>query len=255
MNQRPNSDKFWNVLSRRKNRPADNDLLGSAKIRYMLGWVISLGLLTLIVNLPIYPRQIPVGWQSIFRHDEIQMLPMPPEARDLGQADTNPVTVIAQPEQRLDQIITPDEVKQEDDASPIELVRESVRLERIDRGPILEFVDESPAIVGGLSTLYLSIDYPKSARDKGIEGLTVLVFVVEKDGTTNNIEVLKPLHPSLDSAAVAAVSNTLFKPGRQNGKIVRVKMKLPIRFRLVNPLKPNQPAKPEPVETDSVDWQ
>ncbi len=255
MNHRHCSDNFWDVLSRRKNRPADNDLLGSANIRYMLGWVLSLGLLSILVNLPIYPAQIPVGWRNIFSHNEIQLLPMPPEAQEMGQADTNPVTVMAQPEQRLDQTITPDEVKQEEEATPIELVRESVRLERIDRGPILEFVDESPAIVGGLSTLYLSIDYPKSARDQGIEGLTVLMFVVEKDGSTNSIEVLKPLHPALDSAAVAAVSKTLFKPGRQNGKIVRVKMKLPIRFRLVNPLKPNRPDTLDPAENDSVGWQ
>lgn len=234
MNQHFDNDNFWPAFRKQKDRPVNDELLASPNIRYMLGWVLSLGVLTLLVNLPIYPGQGPVGWRNIFEQEALQMLPMPPATREADQGDATPVTTLAQPEQ-LDRNVTDKKVEQ-DGGTPVELVRETVELERINRGPILEFVDENPAIVGGLSTLYLSIDYPKSAREAGIEGLTVLMFVVEKDGSTNSIEVLKPLHPALDSAAVAAVSQTLFKPGRQNGKIVRVKMTLPIRFKIVDPI-------------------
>lgn len=234
MNQHFDNENFWPTLRERKDQLVKDELLASPKIRYMLGWVFSLGVLTLLVNLPIYPGQIPVGWNSIIKQDPLQLLPMPPPTREADHGEATLVTALAQPEQ-LDREVTDKKVEQ-NDGTPIELVREHVQLERINRGPILEFVDESPAIVGGFSTLYLSIDYPKAAREQGIEGLTVLMFVVEKDGSTNSIEVLKPLHPSLDSAAVAAVTQTLFKPGRQDGKVVRVKMRLPIRFKIVDPI-------------------
>lgn len=228
-------------------RPADSGLLGSPFIRVLLGWVLSLGVLATVVNLPMYPKKGNVGWQSIAPDKQIVLLPMPPEEKEEVKIEGSPVTVLVQPEKITDPLPDAKNRGNKEEEPIIEQVMQPQKLERIDTGPILEFVDESPAIVGGLSTLYLSIDYPKSARDQGIEGLTVLMFIVEKDGSTRNISVYKPLHPALDSAAVAAVRKTLFKPGRLDGKVVRVKMRLPIRFRLVNP------AKPEPVIPELVD--
>ncbi len=238
MNQRLDRDIIQKRISQYGLKPADNSLLGSAHVRVMLGWVMSLGLITLVVNLPIYPGQARIGWKSAAPSEQIRLLPMPPEEKEADQLDGSPITVFSQPEDINDPLPQEEKEAEEDKAPLPEPLVKPQKLERIDMGPILEFVEESPAIVGGLSTLYLSIDYPKSARDQGIEGLTVLLFIVEKDGSTRDISVLKPLHPALDSAAVAAVSKTLFKPGRQDGKVVRVKMRLPIRFRLVNPDKP-----------------
>ncbi len=234
MNHYSDRDKISARIHRDGIRPAESNLLGSPHIRFMLGWVLSLGLLTLIANLPIYPQQGQIGWQSSTPNEEFKLIPVPPE-RSGEEIGGTPVTVFIQPENLETPVIDDQEDKKEEEITEEEPVRKLRKLERLDRGPILEFVDESPAIIGGLSTLYLRIDYPKIARDQGIEGLTVLMFVVEKDGSTTDISVVKPLHPALDSSAVAAVRKTLFKPGRQDGKIVRVKMRLPIRFRLVKP--------------------
>ena len=65
--------------------------------------------------------------------------------------------------------------------------------------------------------------------------LVVLAFVVELDGSLSELEVLQSLHPLCDSAAVNALRKTRFIPGRQNGRVVRVRMRLPVRFRLVDP--------------------
>ena len=235
MSQIRNRDQIQQRIFKEGLRPADAGLMGSATIRLMMGWVLALGLLAITVNLPIYPRAGQIGWFSTPPSDQIMLLPLPPEEKPGLNENASPVTIFTQPEKIDDPLPIEKEIAKEEDSAPLDIVEKPQKLERIDRGPILEFVEESPAIIGGLSTLYLRIDYPKIARDQGIEGLTVLMFIVEKDGSTSQVKVVKPLHPALDSSAVAAVRNTLFKPGRQDGKLVRVKMRLPIRFRLIGP--------------------
>ncbi|MEM8484764.1 MAG: energy transducer TonB [Bacteroidota bacterium] len=232
MNQNRDTENFWARIHRQGLRPADSDLLGSSAIRTSLGWVLSLAILVLVANLPIYPRQLSIGWLQTWPERQIELVPAPSDRGD-DNASSSPVTAFTQPAKIEYPLPDVKEKKKAVELPPAEEIIRPQKLAKIDRGPILEYVDESPAIVGGLSTLYLSIDYPKIARDQGIQGLTVLMFVVEKDGSTRDVEVFKPLHPALDSAAVAAVRKTLFKPGRQDGKIVRVKMRLPIRFKLI----------------------
>jgi protein TonB len=237
MNQHLSRDIIQKRMSRQGIRPADEGLLGSSNIRLMLGWVFSLGLITAVVNLPLYSGKGSIGWRSSPPSEQIMLLPAPPKKKKVDRTEGSPITVFVQP-QKVDDPL-PD-VKKKGNEEIKELLKPTMKpqkLERVNMGPILEFVDENPVIVGGLSTLYLNIDYPQSARDQGIEGLTVLQFIVEKDGSTRDVNVLKPLYPTLDSAAVAAVRKTIFKPGRQEGKIVRVKMRLPIRFRIVDPSK------------------
>jgi protein TonB len=105
----------------------------------------------------------------------------------------------------------------------------------LDTSTILEFAEELPEVQGGMGALYLNIDYPEAARKAGIQGRVVLRFVVERNGSVEHVDVVESLHPLCDSAAVRAVRNTSFVPGRQNGHRVRVRMSLPIRFRLVEP--------------------
>ena len=241
MDQYFSRDIIQKRISRQGVRPADKGLLGSYNIRILLGWVFSLGVLTTVVNLPLYPGKGSIGWRNAPDAEQIMLLPSPPKEKKIDRTEGSPVTLFAQPEKVDDPLPDAKKKGNEEIKEEPEPLMKTQKLQRLDMGPILEFVDENPVIVGGLSTLYLNIDYPQSARDQGIQGLTVLVFIVEKDGTTRDINVLKPLHPALDSAAVAAVRKTIFKPGRQEGKIVRVKMRLPIRFKIVDPVKKTNP--------------
>lgn len=118
-------------------------------------------------------------------------------------------------------------------ATPPDVRTPTPKLEKL--APILEFAEEAPEIVGGLGDLYLHIRYPQAAIDRGIQGQLVLRFVVEPDGRASEIVVEKSLHPLCDSAAVRALREVAFMPGRQNGEAARVRMRLPVRFRLVDP--------------------
>lgn len=64
--------------------------------------------------------------------------------------------------------------------------------------------------------------WPEGARKDQIEGWVILVFDIEKDGTTSNIRV-KDSYPLryFDQSAITAVSKTLYYPIIENGEAVK----------------------------------
>jgi TonB family protein len=74
--------------------------------------------------------------------------------------------------------------------------------------------------------------YPPDAREKKIEGSVVLGFTVNHEGITQGIQVKKPLYPSLDQAAVEAVSKWRFEPAMKNGEVVSMWMEAEVNFNL-----------------------
>ncbi len=100
-----------------------------------------------------------------------------------------------------------------------------------------QIVEDMPEFPGGQEALlkYLSshIKYPSICRENNIQGRVVLQFIVNKDGSIVDVEVIKPVHPQLDKEAVRVVEGMpKWKPGSQRGKPVRVKYTLPVNFRL-----------------------
>ena len=82
---------------------------------------------------------------------------------------------------------------------------------------------------------YLSgnIKYPTISQETGSQGKVIVQFVVDKDGTITNPEVVRGVDPYLDKEAVRVISSMpKWKPGVQNGKKVRVKYTVPVMFRL-----------------------
>ena len=75
--------------------------------------------------------------------------------------------------------------------------------------------------------------YPINARRQGIEGKVFVQFVVEKDGSLSQVQALKGIGAGCDEEAVRVVQSApAFKPGIQRGKPVRVRMELPVVFKL-----------------------
>ena len=67
-----------------------------------------------------------------------------------------------------------------------------------------------------------------------IEGRVICQFVVDRDGTIEDVQVVKSGgHPSLDKEAVRVIKlMPKWKPGLQDGKPVRVRYTVPVNFRL-----------------------
>lgn len=102
---------------------------------------------------------------------------------------------------------------------------------------IFTVVEKQPEYPGGTAELfkYLSkaIKYPVIAQENGIQGRVVCSFVVNRDGSIVDIQVMRGVDPSLDKEAVRVISEMpKWKPGEQRGKPVRVRFILPVQFRL-----------------------
>jgi len=75
--------------------------------------------------------------------------------------------------------------------------------------------------------------YPFIAQENGIEGTVFLRFIVDKDGSITETQVLRGVDPSLDKAAITAVRQAPdWEPGKQRGKPVKVACTIPISFSL-----------------------
>ena len=98
-------------------------------------------------------------------------------------------------------------------------------------------VEDMPEFPGGTAALleYLkkNIKYPNICRENNIQGRVLIQFIVNKDGSIVDPEVVKPVNPYLDKEALRVIAGMpAWKPGSQRGKAVRVKFTVPVNFRL-----------------------
>lgn len=117
---------------------------------------------------------------------------------------------------------------------------------------IFDIVEQQPNPEGGMSGwnkyLAMNLRYPLEARQKGVEGTVIVVFEIHTDGSIHNVEILRGIGGGADEEAVRVVSNApKWEPGRQRGRAVKTRMRLPIRFRIERGLP--TPSKPSLNET------
>lgn len=108
-----------------------------------------------------------------------------------------------------------------------------------DSNAVLIVVEEMPSFPGGMPALsaYVSehLKYPEKAKELRVEGLVLLQFVVEKDGSVSNAEVTRGIGYGCDEEALRVIrAMPAWKPGQQSGKPVRVRYSLPMRFKLTD---------------------
>ncbi|SDA91324.1 TonB family C-terminal domain-containing protein [Algoriphagus alkaliphilus] len=104
---------------------------------------------------------------------------------------------------------------------------------------IFDVVEQQPNPPGGMSgwNQYLAknLQYPFQARRMGIEGTVIVVFVIKTDGSIHDVEILRGIGGGADEEAMRVVQNApRWEPGRQRGKLVNTRMRLPIRFKLAS---------------------
>lgn len=100
---------------------------------------------------------------------------------------------------------------------------------------IFQVVEQNPEFPGGLGALgqYLgkNIKYPAAASRANVSGKVFLTFVVNTDGSIQDVSVLKGLGFGCDEEAMRVIKGMpKWKPGKQSGRNVRVKYNLPVSF-------------------------
>lgn len=125
----------------------------------------------------------------------------------------------------------------EGEAVPEVVMTDVVAPESNPEEEIYVFVSEYPEFPGGEEAVYKYIDdnlrYPEKAREEGITGTVVIRFVVEKDGSISNATIAREIGGGCGAEAKRIVEGMpKWKPGRQDGRIVRTEFTLPVQFRL-----------------------
>ena len=220
-----------------KKKP-EADLTKKSGMFLNLGLVLSLGVVITAFS-----------WRS---YDEGDLM-------NLGQVDDNfeeimevppteqpppPPPVIQQPE--IIEVPDEEEIEQEIEVDLDVEITEETAIEEIIvsdepeeevADEIFTIVEEQPTPDGGMPAFYdfvrKNLKYPSQARRMGIEGKVFVQFVVDKDGTITDVQAIKGIGAGCDEEAIRVLSkHPKWKPGKQRGRPVRVRMVIPITFKL-----------------------
>jgi periplasmic protein TonB len=201
------------------------DMLDSYRLHLLAGYTLSMLLIVVLFRLPA-GDQLRVGWEIASTPERMELNLLDVErAHDTGSGA--PVVV-------GNDVQIPVDLRD----APVETLERPVeepprRDRRLDMRPMTAQLHSEPHVRGGIGNFYMLIEYPAEARDKGIQGRLILDFTVGPDGRPFDIVVSQSLHALCDSAAVRALRRTRFVPGTVNGEAVPVRMRLPVRFELL----------------------
>lgn len=102
---------------------------------------------------------------------------------------------------------------------------------------VYTLAETMPQFPGGMEAMMEfvknNVKYPVDAIGKKIQGRVVVSLVVKKDGSIDNVKLVRSIYPSLDEEAIRVIKMMpKWIPGTQKGKAVNVKYCVPVSFRL-----------------------
>lgn len=175
--------------------------------------------------------------QLVESGDVMEVMEIPPTVHSPPPPPPKPVpVVIVESKEEVEkEIVEIDNEYVEDYDIPEVVIVEDIPEEPVD--VVFTIVEQKPLPVGGVSAFFKffskNMKYPNQARRMGIEGKVFVQFIVDKDGSLTEIEVIKGIGAGCDEEAVRVLLlSPKWNPGKQRGKPVKVRMVLPIDFRL-----------------------
>ncbi|HLW40107.1 MAG TPA: energy transducer TonB [Brumimicrobium sp.] len=147
---------------------------------------------------------------------EIDDLEIPPEPSEdiveVESTDEDEVIVV----ETIEIDITPDETPQPE-------------------APIVDFPDKEASFPGGTAAMQRfiaeNIKYPEIAMDLGDQGRVFVEFVINRDGSIEQVKILRGVSRELDAEARRVVmSMPKWTPAEQKGEPVRARARIPINF-------------------------
>lgn len=113
----------------------------------------------------------------------------------------------------------------------------SIGYSQVNNDEIFTVVEVSPSYIGGEAAmnkfLAKNLTYPKEALEKNIQGTVYISFIVEADGSIQNIIIKRDIGAGCGEEAARVVKMMpKWNPGKQRGKTVRTQFILPVSFKL-----------------------
>lgn len=73
-------------------------------------------------------------------------------------------------------------------------------------------------------------DYPNELRRDGVSGIVTVKCTIDAQGNVQDPEVEKSTNGAFDKPALTALKKWKFKPAKQDGSPVSIKVSIPIKF-------------------------
>lgn len=236
-----NRSKNSEFLSDRKKKAAGKDIESYKMIFFEIGLVISLFIILAAFEWKSYDykNNTLVGFH---KEKPLEILPPivkiekpEPKHEKLNISLLKIVNKITDPAKEVNPTETFDEKKSDDAYNPIKIIEEP----EIQDEEIFIWSETLPEFKGGeeerINFLRNNIVYPQDARERGIQGIVFIGFIVEKNGEISDVAVLRGIGGGCDEEAIRVVKMMpKWKPGLQRSKPVRVRLNMPIKFALSN---------------------
>jgi len=93
-------------------------------------------------------------------------------------------------------------------------------------------VEEMPEPIGGIGAIQSKVQYPPEAKDQGVQGKVYVIAYINEMGSVDSTRLIRGIGAGCDEAAMNAIKQIKFKPGRQKGIPTKVQVAIPIMFKL-----------------------
>jgi protein TonB len=211
------------------------------RIKQVVTWFsfcLSISAIIIVFELKTYEKGSVVQLASINdQFEDILDIPQTQQPPPPPPAIQQPVIIEVPNEEEIDEEISIDLDIEMTEDQVIEDIIAFDEPEKEEAETIFQIVEETPSPQGGLQAFYRylgkNLKYPAQARRMGVEGRVFLSFVVEKDGSLTDIQVMKGIGAGCDEESIRVMSNApKWNPGKQRGVPVRVRYSFPIIFKL-----------------------
>ncbi|MEW6654397.1 MAG: energy transducer TonB [Bacteroidota bacterium] len=92
-------------------------------------------------------------------------------------------------------------------------------------------VDIMPEPFGGIEKLQQKVNYPEEAANESIVGRVLVKAFINENGEVTRAEIVKGLGYGCDEEALWVIKSTRFRPGKKNGKPIKVQLTIPVSFK------------------------
>ena len=203
-----------------------------------VGLLVSMAVVSVMINWKSYEKQeiVDLASNDVITEEVLDIpltqQPPPPPPKQL---QTLNITEVPDEQEIIEEIEINIDIEMSEDlvVEQMEVTVEEEPEEDVDE--IFMVVEDKPEPQGGFEGFYKfvgdNLKYPNQALKAKIAGKVFLQFVVEKDGSLTDIVVVKGIGGGCDEEAVRVLKlSPKWKPGKQRGRNVKVRMVVPIHF-------------------------
>lgn len=211
-------------------------------IIYRIGLILSLAIVLVVFEFPDYEEsslvQLTADRQEF---DEMQEIPPTEHKPPPPPKIKSPEIVAVEDEIEIEQEIEIDLDMEADEETIVEEVEFTVEMEEEEEvvEEIFEIVEDPATPKGGYEAFYAYVSknmrYPRRAIEVAASGKVYVRFIIDKDGTITNTEVVRGIGFGCDDEAIRVLAGApKWNPGKQRGRPVKQRMIIPITFKLSN---------------------